>query len=105
MNIDGNIEKAIIKYVAHLENEESEQTDAIITTILSKHSSRQRKTSGIIQAVSRQIGWRNVNRDQIIKRIYWLKNMNILKSNGQKGGEDMWCLTDNFKMSMDVVEE
>ncbi len=104
MNIDGNIEKAIIKYVAHLENEEPEQTDSIIATMLSKQSSRQRRTSGIIQAVSRQIGWRNVNRDQIIKRIHWLKNMDILKSNGRKNGEDMWCLTDNFKMSMEVEE-
>lgn len=102
MKIDGNIEQAIIKHVAHLENEESEQTDAIIATILSKHSSRQRRTSGIIAAVSRQIGWRNVNRDQIIKRIHWLKNMEILKSNGRRNGEDMWCLTDAFKTTMEA---
>ena len=76
----------------------------LIATILSKHSSRQRRTSGIIQAVSKQIGWRNVNRDQIIKRIHWLKNMEILKSNGRKNGEDMWCLTDAFKITMAADE-
>lgn len=104
MKIDGKVEQAIINYVAHLENEEPQKEDTIIATMLSKTSSRQRRTSGIISAVSRQIGWRNMSRDQIIKRIHWLKNMNILESNGCRNGEDMWHLTDSFKQSMEAEE-